>query len=78
MKALLRLTLAVVLLAGVVALPSTAEESAALKAGPSQCEQFCWVVRCIPGYVCGPYIDANGQRACGCHPSVKEPFPLEP
>lgn len=40
-------------------------------APPSSCEQFCYIVRCISPYVCGPYIDASGEPACGCH----APFP---
>ncbi|HEX2224309.1 MAG TPA: hypothetical protein VHN15_08890 [Thermoanaerobaculia bacterium] len=65
MKAMVRLTLAVVLLAGAVALPSIA--GAAAPAGPSACEQFCWTVRCGWQQSCGLYTDASGQLACGCH-----------
>ena len=40
----------------------------AAAAPPSKCEQFCWTVRCLPSApICGNYIDANGQLACGCH-----------
>lgn len=39
-------------------------------APPSSCEQFCWTVRCLPtAPVCGPYINAAGNPACGCHAS---------
>jgi hypothetical protein len=62
MKAMVRLTLAVVLLAGAVSLPTTVAA-----APPSACEQFCWTVFCAGDQICGPYINSNGQLACGCH-----------
>ena len=47
--------------------------SAALQPPPSQaapdsCLPFCAIVRCISGYVCGPYVNSSGQTVCGCHP----------
>lgn len=32
------------------------------------CSQFCATVRCIGGYVCGPYVNSSGATVCGCHP----------
>lgn len=71
MKAMVRLTLAVFLLAGTVALPSTAAQP-----GPSklQCAQFCAIVFCAGEQTCGLYTDANGQLQCGCHDSGIKPI----
>jgi hypothetical protein len=41
-------------------------------AAPDKCLSYCAIVRCINGYVCGPYVNSSGQTVCGCHPS---PFP---
>lgn len=40
------------------------------EAAPPQCSAFCAIVRCLPGYVCGPYTNSSGQTVCGCHPQV--------
>lgn len=69
MKAMVRLTLAVVLLASAVSLPTTVAA-----APPSACEQFCWTVRCGWQQSCGLYTDANGQLACGCHSGPIKPL----
>jgi hypothetical protein len=59
----IRLTLMVLTLTlGVAAMAPAA-------APPSSCESFCYIVRCLPGYICGPYINSAGEPACGCHPS---------
>ena len=34
----------------------------------TSCSAFCAKVRCIGGYVCGPYVNSSGQTVCGCHP----------
>ncbi|HYO15162.1 MAG TPA: hypothetical protein VE685_18355 [Thermoanaerobaculia bacterium] len=34
---------------------------------PKECEDLCSRVRCASPTVCGLYIDASGERACGCH-----------
>lgn len=34
---------------------------------PKTCSQFCATVRCAYPTTCGPYINASGQPACGCH-----------
>lgn len=62
MKAWLRLALAVLVLAGLVTIPNSAEGN-----GDLQCAQFCMVALCASPEVCGPHLDANGQPACGCH-----------
>jgi hypothetical protein len=31
------------------------------------CQDLCARVRCAYPTTCGPYIDASGQPACGCH-----------
>ena len=77
MKAWLRLTFAVVLLAGLAVLPSTAVETSGIllpQPGPSklQCAQFCAIVLCVYPQTCGLYSDANGQIQCGCHDSIGE------
>lgn len=72
MKALIRLTLAVVLLAGAVSLPSMAQQSVPVDFGQPnklRCVQFCAVVLCASPQTCGLYTDANGQVQCGCHGS---------
>jgi hypothetical protein len=40
---------------------------AAQAAKPNACDDLCSRVRCAYPTVCGPYIDASGQQACGCH-----------
>jgi hypothetical protein len=40
----------------------------AAEAIPPSCSAFCAVVRCLPDYVCGPYVNSSGQTVCGCHP----------
>lgn len=67
MKACLRLALAVFVLAGLATVP-TMERQIDL-----QCGQFCAVALCASPQVCGVFIDANGQRACGCHDPVIRP-----
>lgn len=43
-------------------------------AAPSQsCLSYCSIVRCIEGYVCGPYTNSSGQTVCGCHPDPFRP-----
>lgn len=60
----IRLTLmALALTLGVAALTPAAA------APPNSCQSFCYIVRCLPGYICGPYINSAGEPACGCHPS---------
>ncbi|HYG62637.1 MAG TPA: hypothetical protein VEL74_08650 [Thermoanaerobaculia bacterium] len=34
----------------------------------TSCSAFCSKVRCIGGYICGPYVNSSGQTVCGCHP----------
>lgn len=64
MKAWLRLALAVFVLAGLVTIPGSADGNS----DPDlECAQFCMVALCASPEVCGVFIDANGQRACGCH-----------
>ncbi len=72
MKALLRLALAVVILAGVVTVPTSADSaSLSWQIGSGsfelQCAQFCMVALCPEPQTCGVFTDSNGQRACGCH-----------
>lgn len=42
-------------------------------AAPNQCLSFCAIVRCLDGYVCGPYVNSSGQTVCGCHPGPVRP-----
>ena len=73
MKALLRLALAVLILASVVTVPTSADGYSFTPkqiGGGSfelQCAQFCMVALCAQPEVCGVFIDSNGERACGCH-----------
>lgn len=32
------------------------------------CLSYCSIVRCLPEYVCGAYVNSSGQTVCGCHP----------
>lgn len=32
------------------------------------CTSYCSRVRCIGDYICGPYVNPQGQTVCGCHP----------
>lgn len=41
-------------------------------AAPS-CTSYCAIVRCLDGYICGPYVNSSGQTVCGCHPSPFRP-----
>lgn len=49
------------------AMPRTTSAAAA------QCTSYCAIVRCIDGYVCGPYVNSSGQTVCGCHPRPVRP-----
>lgn len=70
MKAKWTFALAVALLSGFAALAQAIEASSPapnLNATfNKQCFDFCARAFCASGS-CGPYIDANGQQACGCH-----------
>ncbi len=67
MKACLRLALAVFILAGLVTVPSPTR--AQIGSFDLQCAQFCMVALCAQPQTCGPFINENGQRDCGCHDS---------
>lgn len=72
MKACLRLALAVLILAGLVMVPTSANGQIQIGGGGSfdlQCAQFCMVALCAQPQTCGPFINENGQRDCGCHDS---------
>jgi hypothetical protein len=42
-------------------------------AAADQCLPYCAIVRCLDGYVCGPYVNSSGQTVCGCHPRPVRP-----
>ena len=67
MKACLRLALAVFILAGLVTVPTAANGQ--IGGGDLQCAQFCMVALCASPQTCGPFINEDGQRDCGCHDS---------
>jgi hypothetical protein len=52
------------------AMPRT---TSAASAAAAQCTSYCAIVRCIDGYVCGPYVNSSGQIVCGCHPGPVRP-----
>lgn len=67
MKACLRLALVVFALAGLVMVPASV--SGQIGGGDLQCAQFCMVALCAQPQTCGVFINAEGQRDCGCHDS---------
>ena len=74
MKALLRLALAVLILAGVVTFPTSANGytfgTQPIGSFELQCAQFCMVALCPEPQTCGVFINSNGQRNCGCHGGI--------
>lgn len=72
MKARSTFALATVLLASFVAvaqgthIPVPAEPASNAALSGKSCLSFCAVAFCPTGS-CGPYINQNGQQACGCH-----------
>ena len=76
MKACLRLALALFVLAGLVTIPGSADGNpfaATNQLIDLECARFCMVALCASPQTCGVFIDANGQRACGCHDPIIRP-----
>jgi hypothetical protein len=69
MKSTIRLVaLALVVLASLAILPSTAQTVQPI--GPKTCAQFCMVALCAYPQTCGPFVDSAGVLRCGCHGDI--------
>jgi hypothetical protein len=52
----------------VLALTATLQPSPSRAAIQQSCLSYCAIVRCLPEYICGSYVNSSGQTVCGCHP----------
>lgn len=66
MKALLRLSFLALVVTGLATVPTSADFQTS-STSQLNCSRFCMVALCPSPGTCGPYIDANGKPACGCH-----------